>query len=295
MTRLAALSRMLPVPLTAKIAQLALGPMLSARVAAVLDPREATRLAGHLDVGFLTRLAVSLDPSRVAGIVRGLPDDLVVEVGRRLLAAGEHLTLGRFVAIVAPELALQVVEGASGHDLLQVALFTDEPDALEAIVRRLPDERLGAVVRAADEAQAYDAAVGLLLALSPVSCTRLVAQVGMVSDEARAAVVAAVDTHDVWPAVLPALPAIEPEVLAALVNVPTTLEVPVIDRVVDHARALDLASVLVQLVLGFDDAHLDVLKESRRLRDPDLQAWLVDHAGVSGRLVLAVLTSLGLR
>ena len=48
---LAALSRMLPVPLTAKIAEVALGPALSARVAGVLDPREASRLAGLEVVG----------------------------------------------------------------------------------------------------------------------------------------------------------------------------------------------------------------------------------------------------
>ncbi|MEX0427051.1 hypothetical protein AB3X52_05410 [Nocardioides sp. DS6] len=294
-TRLAALSRMLPVPITAKIAEHALGPMLSARVAAVLDPREAARLAGRLDPDFLARLAVSLDPGRVAPIVRGLPDDLVVGVGRRLLRAGEHLTLGRFVSVVSVDVALAVVEGASGHDLLQVALFTDEPSSLEAIVRRLPDDLLGEIIRAADADGAYDAAVGLLLSLSPESCARLVAQVGIVSAGAREAIVEAVAEHDVWPAVLPALHVVDAPVLAALVNVPSTLDVAAVDRVVEHARELDLAPVLVQLVLGFDDDHLDVLRESDRLRDPALQEWLITHAGVSGRLVIPVLESLGLR
>lgn len=294
-TRLASLSRMLPVGLTAKIAELALGPMLSARVAAVLDPREATRLAGHLDPDFLARLAVSLDPGRVAAIVRGLPDDLVVGVGSRLLRAGEHLTLGRFVAVVSPELAMRVVDGASAHDLLQVALFTDEPTALEAIVRQLPDETLGAIVGAAHEDEAYDAAVGLLLSLSEESCARLVGQVGVVAAAAREQIVEAVAAHDVWPAVLPALHRVDQPVLAALVNVPATLDVAVVDRVVEHARALDLAPALVQLLLGLDDAHLDVLQDSKQLRDPGVQEWLLAGAGVSARLVIAVLESLGLR
>lgn len=293
--RLAALSRMLPVPLTAKIAEHALGPMLSARVAAALDPREAVRLAGHLTPAFLARLAVSLDPARVAPIVQSLPDDLVVDVGRRLLDAGEHLPLGRFVAVVSPAVALRVVDGAAGHDLLQVALFTDEPAALEAIVGALPDARLAEIVRAAADDDAYDAAVSLLLPLSEESCARLVAQVEVLDDHARAAVVEAIAAHDVWPAVLPALHAVDGVHLAGLVNVPATLDVAVVDRVVDHARALDLAPVLVQLVLGFDDAHLDVLRDSKRLRDPDLQDWLVASAGVSGRLVVPVLESLGLR
>lgn len=292
---LAALSRMLPVPLTAKIAEVALGPALSARVAGVLDPREASRLAGHLAPSFLAKLAVSLDPARVAPIVRGLPDDLVVDVGRRLLAAGEHVTLARFVAVVSPDVAMGVVEGSTGADLLQVALFTDEPAALDAIARRIGDEVLADVIRAASAAHAYDAAVTLLTSLSAESCARLVGQVGVVEDNARESLVEAVAEHDVWPAILPALHTVDQDVLKALVNVPATLDSAIIDRVAMHSHRLDLAPVLVQLVLAMDDEHLDALRESSVLRDPDLQEWLTANAGVGTRLVLPVLESLGLR
>lgn len=292
---LAALSRMLPVPLTAKIAAVALGPALSARVAGVLDPREASRLAGHLEPPFLATLAVSLDPARVAPIVRGLPDELVVDVGRRLLAAGEHVTLARFVAVVSPDVAMGVVVNATGADLLQVALFTDEPAALDAIVHRISDEVLADVIRAASAAHAYDAAVTLLTSLSAHSCARLVAQVGVVEDNARESLIEAVAEHDVWPAVLPALPTVEQDVLKALVNVPATLDSAIVDRVVLHSRQLDLAPVLVQLVLAMDDEHLDALRESSVLREPGLQEWLTANAGVGTRLVLPVLESLGLR
>lgn len=197
-TRLASLSRLLPVPMTAKIAELALGPMLSARVAAALDPREAARLAGHLDAGFLTTLAVSLDPKRVAAIVRGIDDKLVVDVGRRLLAKGEYLVLSRFVSVVDTDVALAVVASATPDALLQVALFTDEPAALDSIVARLSDETLADIIRAAADADAYDAAVTLPLALSTESCSRLVAQVHAVAPQARDALVAAASWRRCW-------------------------------------------------------------------------------------------------
>ena len=293
-TRLAALSRLLPQALTAKVAELALGPMLSARVTAALDPREAARLAGHLDPAFLAKLAVSLDPKRVAPIVRGLPDALVVDVGRRLLAQGEHLVLGRFVAVVHVDVAMGVVGGAHPDDLLQVALFTEEPTALDAIVQRLDDAVLAEVIRAACEADAFDAAVTLLLALSTQTCSRLVGQLHAVTPASRDALVRAIAGHQVWPAVLPALHAAEPDVLAGIVNVPFTQDVAVVDDVVRHARRLDLAPVLVQLVLAFDEAHLETLRKSGELRDPEVQQWLLGNAGVAQRLVEAVLVNLEL-
>lgn len=292
---LASLSRLLPVSITAKIAKLALGPMLSARVAAVLEPREAARLAGHLEPGFLADLAVSLDPERVEAIVRALDDDLVVDVGRRVLAKGEYLTLGRFVSVVDVDVAMAVVGGATPDALLQVALFTEEPVALDAIVMRLGDEVLAGIVRAAAEANAYDAAVTLLLSLSTESCTRVVGQVHAVTPESRDSLVVAIAEHDVWPAILPALPAVEQETLASLVNVASTLEVAIIDRVVQHARDLELASVLVQIVLALDDAHLDALKDSKELRDPAVRSWLLRSAGVAKSLVEAVLGGPDLR
>ncbi|MFT4286418.1 hypothetical protein [Nocardioides sp.] len=292
---LASLSRLLPTGVTAKIAKLALGPMLSARVAGVLDPREASRLAGHLDPEFLARLAVSLDPKRVEPIIGALDDDLVIDVGRRLLDAGEHLVLGRFVSVVDVEVAMGVVETATDDALLRVALFTEEPEALDAIVARLPDHRLAGVIRAAAEADAYDAAVTLLTSLSEESCARLVGQVDAVTASARDSLVHAIAEHDVWPRILPTLHEVEQTTLAGMVNVPTTADVRIVDRFVEHARDLDLAPVLVRIVLALDDAHLDVLADSKLLHRSEVQDWLLAKAGVSQRLVEAVLARLGLR
>lgn len=292
---LAALSRMLPVSVTAKIAELALGPMLSARVAGVLDPREATRLASHLPARFLAALSPSLDPSRVAPIVRGLPEQLVVEVGRLLLSSGEHLTLARFVPVVESDVAMKVVSAATGADLLQVALYCDEPASLDGIAQRLSDDLLAEIIRAASTEQAYDAAVSLLSSLSAETCARLVAQIDSVPDDAREDLIAAVAEHDAWPAVLPALPTVAPDVLKAMVNVPATMDAGLIDRVIEHARALALAPVLVQLVLAMDDPHLDVLRDSALLREAEVQDWLLHSSGVGARLLTPVLESLGLR
>lgn len=291
--RIASLTNLIPPSLAAKIAEIALGPMLSARVAGVLNPTDAVRLAKHLDPAFLTELSKSLDPQRVQPILRRLPTELVVDVGRRLLAQGEHITLGRFVAAVDVEAALGVVEGANGSDLLQVALHTEEPSALEAIVERLPDTVLGTVIRTAADDGAWDDALTLLSALSDHSTRRLLGQLGAVLPEECNDLVSAVIRNDAWQHVLPGIDGLDGTVLRNVVNVPATLDVDVIDRLLTIAHELDHGPAIVQLVLGLDDEHLSVVEASKVLAQPDARTWLRAHAGVGERLVVAVLTELG--
>lgn len=168
---LAAVSKKLPAAVTAKITEIAMGPMLSARVAAVMDPADAAKLAGHLKPEFLAELSVHLDPSRVEGIIAKLDSALVVEVGRRLLAEGHLLTLARFTGVVRPETSLEVVDGASGAEILQLALFIDEPSVVDLILAGLPDETVAEI--AAATAEHGEAAEALLAALHEDSRARI--------------------------------------------------------------------------------------------------------------------------
>lgn len=171
--RLAGLSRLLPVPLTATIAQGALGPVLSARVAGVLEPRDAARLAAHVDSDFLVQMATHVDPARVAPLVAAMPPAQATDVGRRLLAAGEHVTLARFLAVVDTDLAMTVVDDATAADLLWVALLADDRSALVPVLERLDDAMLSSMLAVAEEAAAYDAAVSLLSTLLPERHARI--------------------------------------------------------------------------------------------------------------------------
>lgn len=155
-TLLASLSRRIPAGVSAKIASHALGPVVSARVAAALAPDEAARMAAHFDAEFLTRLARHLDPAKVAPVVTQLPDKLVVDLGRRLLAAGEYVTLGRFVTLVAVEVGLRVVEGATGEEIFQVGLYAEDRSVLDELVGGLSDAQRAGIVAAADEHDARD-------------------------------------------------------------------------------------------------------------------------------------------
>lgn len=172
--RVAALSSMVPATVAARAAQLAVGPVVSARIAAALDPDEAVKLAGRLPAPFLAELALSLDPERSAAIIRRLEPELVVEVGRVLLAEGESLVLGRFVAVVDPEVALRLVDGADPGTLLDIALLADDRSALSALVGGLGEPDVRALLKHCDEMDRAVDALTLLTALDDEALRHLV-------------------------------------------------------------------------------------------------------------------------
>lgn len=87
LSRLARASRLLPTPLVATIGERAFGPLLSARLAALLDPVRAVEMAGRMPVRFLADVAVQLDPRRASGVIAGMPPQAIARITRELLAA----------------------------------------------------------------------------------------------------------------------------------------------------------------------------------------------------------------
>ena len=176
--RLAKLSHLAPMPIVAKVAEVAFSPLLGARVAAVMEPEHAVRLARRLNVAFLTDLSVRLDPVRAEPIIRGLPADLVVDIGRRLVERKEYVALGRFVSVVDADAALAVVVDATADDLLRVASFTEDADALDGVIGGLSDERLTEVLTVGLASERYDDLATLLQAVGPQTRERLVGLLG---------------------------------------------------------------------------------------------------------------------
>ena len=175
LTRLAGLTKIAPAGLAAKIAEHALGAEVSGRVATLIDPAEAGKLTRHLSPEFLTDVSVALDPERSEAVITSLPQSLVIDVGRRLLKRGEHLTLARFVSVYDVEVALAVLADASGDDLLTTAMFAEDYDSLDAIVAALADEAIASVIEAAGGSGREADAIAMLTFLSDSTRGRLLA------------------------------------------------------------------------------------------------------------------------
>lgn len=291
---LASLSRAMPTQITQKVAEYALGPMLSARVANVIDPGLAIKVAQGLSPDFLTQVTRSLDPAKSARIISGLQPEVIIDVGCRLLKDAEYLTLGRFVSVVDPALALSVVEEATPDQILQTSLLTEDRAALDAIVRLMPDDRVADVIMMATESEYFDDAFAVLAVLSQESKNRVIRFALDQPVERINLLVEAVRRNDAWADILPSVTEIPEDLVRRVINIAATLDPQLLSVIITKARDLELGPALVPLVMRMDDEHLALLQRVPELREPAFQDWIVESSGISERIVRAVFVELNL-
>jgi hypothetical protein len=140
--RIAAAAKALPGPIAAKLAQHALGPLLSARTVALLDPDQARDLAKRLPSSFLADVAVEIDVRHAGDAIADVPPDRIARAAFQLQQRGEFVAMGGFVGCLGDEALAETVEVLSDDSLLHVAFLLDAPERLDDIVAMLPDERL---------------------------------------------------------------------------------------------------------------------------------------------------------
>jgi hypothetical protein len=140
--RLASASRLLPTGVIALIGEHAFGPVLAARIAGLLDPGRAAEVAAKLPTEFLAELAVHLDPRRAAEVLRRMPPARIAEVARELVAAQEHVTLGRFVGHLPDEAIVLALREMDDLTVLRVAFVLEDADGIERTLALLDRGRL---------------------------------------------------------------------------------------------------------------------------------------------------------
>jgi len=281
--RMAAVSKLVPAAISAKASGL-VGPALSAQVAGALDPQHAVKLAKAMKPTFLADVTTYLDPARVTGIVKAMPPSVVVPVGQTLLMRGSFLTLGRFTSVVDPDTALAAAEGADGMSLLHLALYTEDRTALDAIVTRIDDERLGTATAAAAASGEYDEALALMEVLSPSNRARVIEEAAKLGDTERNDLIAGVIRNDAWAMLLEPLDRVSHDALKRVVNVPATAEAAVFDTVLDQAIKADRTEVFEAMLLALDAAHVTALSASKVVRDKRFTTWAAKTPGLTERL-----------
>ncbi len=132
--RLAAASRLLPTGVIASIAEHAFGPVLAARIAGLLDPGRAADVAAKLPTPFLAEVAVHLDPRRAVDVLARIPAARIADVARELIAAEEHVTLGRFVGHLPDEAISLAVRAMDDFTVLMVAFVLEERAAIDRVL-----------------------------------------------------------------------------------------------------------------------------------------------------------------
>jgi hypothetical protein len=235
----AAGSRVIPAAFAATVAERALGPVLCARLTALVEPDKAIEVARRLPAPFLAEVAVEMDPRRAKDVIAHVPPDLIEAVAGELGRRGETVTMGRFVAFLKDPALRAAMRGIDDVALLQTAFVMEGKERLDHIVALLPSERMRSLILAANEREMWPETLDLL---TSVSSKRRAALVKLAIEQNLEAMLpglfAAVQDTDGWEAGLRLLAELPEELKAQLAPEARRLEKP--KRKLAHERARKL-------------------------------------------------------
>jgi hypothetical protein len=251
--RVAAASKLVPIPLTVKIAQIAFGPVLCAATAGLLEPRHAVRVAAKCPTEFLADITINLDPRRAAEVIAAVPTPLVVAVAKELLARHEHVTMGRFVSYLSHDtLRAAIPQVPDDADLLKVAFVIEGKDKLDDLIDVARD-RIPGLIRTAYEQDLWAEALDLIGHLRLENVAEIADIAAAQDDELLNALVHAAQDLDAWDVLLPITAAMSPESLRRFAGVPAVQQDDVLSEIVEAALAGPLWLNLLPLTKHLPD------------------------------------------
>lgn len=292
LTRLAAASRNLPVPVVAKIGQHAFGPLLCARIAGLLEPARAVEIARRLPADFLADVALQLDPRRASAVIGGIPPRQIAEVGAELARRGEHVAMGRFVSHLPDQSIVATLDLVDAEDVLRIAFVLEDRRRLGPLIAMLDDEQLAGLTRAAAAVQLWPETLDLLAQMPERRRRKLVNLAAEQDDSVLDGLVVAAQSEHLWGSVLPLLHIMRPAGRERVAGMASIRRKRVLASIVSAAFECDLWAELLPLaallppaarahaagiVAGADDDQLERLLDAAA-RD-DLWPQLATLAG----------------
>jgi hypothetical protein len=202
LNRLASASKLLPSVVSATISERAFGPLLSARLAALLDPERAVDVATKLSPPFLADVAIELDPRRASEVISRIPPRQIAAITRELVRREEYVTMGRFVGHLRDDAIAAALEAMDDRSLLLIGFVLEDKGHLQVLVALLPQPRLTGIVQAAAAADLWVEALDLLNHLSERQRSEIGATALELDHASLEAIVAVVIEHDLWQEVL---------------------------------------------------------------------------------------------
>lgn len=265
----AAASKLVPVSISAKVAERAFGPVLCAATASTVDPARAIDIAKTLPSRFLAECSVQLDPRRTGDIIAAVPPKMVADVARELLARGDHITMGRFVHVV-PEPALRAAAPVmSDTDLLRIGFLLEDKTAIDNVLHIVSD-RVAGVIRAAAEQNMWAEGIDLLDSIAPENRAWIGDITAGLGGDVLDALIHAVHELDAWATLLPITSAMSHDSLRLFAERPAVHAEPVLTAIMDTAlhhgqwqNLLPLAPHLPQQQLAFVAARVTAETDDR--------------------------------
>lgn len=201
--RMAALSKLLPIPILVHFAGVLVGPVLAGRISGEMDPGRAARLSTELPTEFLAEVCQHMDPKRARAVIQGTAASRIVDVAMQLDAWDDPITMARFVDVLEPEVMRRVIDATPDYaTLLRIGFFVEDKARLDVLIGLFVDDELDRLVRAAHDSALWPEAIALMSHVGPRTRARLGDAAARQPEEMLAELVGAVHRRGLWPTLL---------------------------------------------------------------------------------------------
>ncbi|MGV9409360.1 hypothetical protein ACWDOP_05550 [Nocardia sp. NPDC003693] len=280
--KVAQAAKLVPVTISAKVAERAFGPVLCAAIAGAVDPTRAIDIATALPPAFLADVSVQIDPRRTAAIIAAVPPALVEKVARELLAHGDHITMGRFVHVI-PEPALRAAAPVmSDIDLLRIGFLLEDKTAIDRVLHIVAD-RVPGIIRAAAEQHMWAEGIDLLDSIAPHNRAWIGDTAAGLGGPVLDSLITAVADLDAWATLLPITSAMSHDSLRLFAERPAVHAEPVLAAITDTALTAGHWLELLPLAAHLPPAQLAFVAARVAAETDDRLDDLIRQAHTAGR------------
>ncbi|MCE5292595.1 MAG: hypothetical protein LLG14_25630 [Nocardiaceae bacterium] len=199
---LAAASKLVPVPIIAKLAPMYFEPKLAAAMAGLVDEDKSVKLMSKLPLDYLTACSPHVDPRKIGGIAAKISPELTAQLAPALVAMDETITIGQFVDFVTPEILEATLPVLDDVSLLKIATYAENKEKLNDIIPLIWG-RIPSVFFAASEHGMWSHALNLFTEIKPELRVRLADMAAQMPDTILGSLVRAAHEEKLYGLFLP--------------------------------------------------------------------------------------------
>jgi hypothetical protein len=278
--RLAVGAIRLPPRLATKLA-VALGPLITARVALEVPQRKALEIANRVPIEFFADAAAYLDPRRLRDMIAQLDPDRLTAVGLELIARGDFMTISRFIDFVTDEQVQATIAAIDDEaSILRIAFYMGSKNRMDHLFRSLPEARLRRMVVRVEE-RGEELLPAFLSVLIHVSYT-LKRELGdIIADQDEPVLtgyIRATQDSELWPDVLPFVATMSPVSTRKVVNLPILAEPEVQAAIIETADCHDQWGLVLPMIRTMNGSNRDAVASIIAGMGPDTLARAADAA-----------------
>jgi hypothetical protein len=132
----------MPNFVNAKVAEQALGPVITANISYYIDVRDAVSIMRFLSVPFMAEVAGYMVPEKSSELINKLPMDLMKKLVTYLCQNNKHFVVGSFVEVTELNRVVEIsLHLSKESDLIGITKYVKEKSSLAGAYRAFNEQK----------------------------------------------------------------------------------------------------------------------------------------------------------